>query len=68
MEVDYLMRLAEKYLRTGGEWRLSNFLLWRAANAVFWSMPVLWLDFRKEHLQEAIGIYTKQIRGGNVNA
>jgi undecaprenyl diphosphate synthase len=55
-------------LRTGGEWRLSNFLLWRAANAVFWSMPVLWPDFRKEHLQEALGIYTKQIRGGNDNA
>lgn len=54
-------------VRTGGEWRLSNFLLWRAANAVFWSMPVLWPDFRKEHLQEAIGIYTKQIRGGNDN-
>lgn len=55
-------------VRTGGEWRLSNFLLWRAANAVFWSTPVLWPDFRKEHLQEAIGIYTKQIRGGNDNA
>jgi len=55
-------------VRTGGEWRLSNFLLWRAANAVFWSMPVFWPDFRKEHLQEAIGIYTKQIRGGNDNA
>ena len=55
-------------VRTGGEWRLSNFLLWRAANAVFWSMPVLWPDFRKEHLQEAIGIYTKQMRGGNDNA
>ena len=55
-------------VRTGGERRLSNFLLWRAANAVFWSMPVLWPDFRKEHLQEAIGIYTKQIRGGNDNA
>jgi undecaprenyl diphosphate synthase len=55
-------------VRTGGEWRLSNFLLWRAANAVFWSTPVLWPDFRKEHLLEAIGIYAKQIRGGNDNA
>lgn len=55
-------------VRTGGEWRLSNFLLWRAANAVFWSMPVLWPDFRKEHLQEAIGIYTIQIRNYNDGA
>ncbi|MGB4595654.1 MAG: polyprenyl diphosphate synthase [Anaerolineaceae bacterium] len=50
-------------VRTGGEWRLSNFLLWRAANAVFLSMPVLWPDFRKEHLQEAIGVYAKQMTG-----
>ena len=55
-------------VRTGGEWRLSNFLLWRAANAVFWSTPVLWPDFRKEHLLEAIGIYVKQIGGGNDSA
>lgn len=55
-------------VRTGGEWRLSNFLTWRAANAVFWSMPVLWPDFRKEHLQEAIGIYAKQIRNYNDGA
>ena len=50
-------------VRTGGEWRLSNFLLWRAANAVFLSMPVLWPDFRKEHLQEAIGVYATQMTG-----
>jgi undecaprenyl diphosphate synthase len=55
-------------VRTGGEWRLSNFLLWRAANAVFWSMPVLWPDFRKEHLQEALAIYAKQITGYNDGA
>jgi undecaprenyl diphosphate synthase len=48
-------------IRTGGEWRLSNFLLWRSANAVFWSTPVLWPDFQREHLQEAIKIYDKQI-------
>jgi undecaprenyl diphosphate synthase len=55
-------------VRTGGEWRLSNFLLWREANAVFWSMLVLWPDFRKEHLLKAIGISAKQIGGGNDNA
>jgi undecaprenyl diphosphate synthase len=52
-------------LRTGGEWRLSNFLLWRSANAFFWSMPIFWPEFQKEHLQEAIGIYAKQIKGYN---
>jgi len=48
-------------IRTGGEWRMSNFMLWRSANAVFWSTPVLWPDFQREHLQEAIKIYDKQI-------
>lgn len=52
-------------VRTGGEWRLSNFLLWRSANAVFWRIPVLWPDFQREHLQEAIRIYAKQITGCN---
>ena len=48
-------------IRTGGEWRLSNFLLWRAARAVFWSTPVFWPDFQHDHLKEAIGIYAEQI-------
>ncbi len=55
-------------VRTGGEWRLSNFLIWRATNAVIRIMPVLWPDFQREHLQEAIGIYAKQITGCNDNA
>ncbi|PKO11531.1 MAG: isoprenyl transferase [Chloroflexi bacterium HGW-Chloroflexi-10] len=55
-------------LRTGGEWRLSNFLLWRSANAIFWCMPVLWPDFQKEHLQESIAIYAKQTTGYNDGA
>lgn len=52
-------------IRPGGEWRLSNFMLWRTANAVFWSTPVLWPDFRREDLEEAIRIYAKQISDRN---
>ncbi|MEN6481311.1 MAG: polyprenyl diphosphate synthase [Anaerolineaceae bacterium] len=48
-------------IRTGGEWRLSNFLLWRTANSVFYSTPVLWPDFRQEHLQKLLDDYTKQV-------
>jgi len=55
-------------VRTGGEWRLSNFLIWRSTHAIFWCTPVLWPDFQQEHLQEAIGIYAKQITGCNDNA
>ena len=55
-------------VRTGGEWRLSNFLIWRSTHAIFWCTPVLWPDFQQEHLQESIGIYAKQITGCNDNA
>ncbi len=55
-------------IRSGGEWRLSNFLLWRTANAVFTSTPVLWPDFQQEQLQEAINIYTEQIAGTKLGA
>ncbi len=51
---------ADLIVRTGGEWRLSNFILWRAVGAVFWSTPAFWPDFQREHLLEAIEIYREQ--------
>jgi undecaprenyl diphosphate synthase len=54
-------------VRTGGEWRLSNFLTWRSTNTLFWCTPVLWPDFQQEYLLEAIGFYAKQFRGDNDN-
>src|SRR5207244_933657 len=41
-------------IRTSGEHRLSNFLLWQVAYAEFHVMPVLWPDFTRRHLFEAI--------------
>ncbi len=41
-------------IRTSGEQRISNFLLWQLAYTEFYFTPVLWPDFRKKHLQEAI--------------
>jgi len=41
-------------IRTGGEMRVSNFLLWQISYAELYVTPVLWPDFRKEHLHEAI--------------
>ena len=52
---------ADLIIRTGGEWRLSNFLLWRAVGAVFWSTSVLWPDFQRHHLLDAIKFYIDQI-------
>jgi undecaprenyl diphosphate synthase len=51
---------ADIIIRTGGEHRLSNFLIWRAVGAVFWSTPVLWPDFRSENLYEGINVYVEQ--------
>lgn len=44
-------------IRTAGEKRISNFMLWHCANACFHVSPVLWPDFREPHLHEAIACY-----------
>jgi undecaprenyl diphosphate synthase len=49
-------------IRTGGEMRISNFLLWQAAYAELWFTPVYWPDFGREHLYEAIRDYQKRDR------
>ena len=49
-------------IRTSGEYRLSNFLLWQAAYAELWTTEVLWPDFRRVHLFEAIHDYQRRER------
>jgi undecaprenyl diphosphate synthase len=49
-------------IRTSGEMRTSNFLLWQTAYAELWFTPVLWPDFNREHLFEAIRDYQKRDR------
>lgn len=44
----------ELLIRTSGEYRVSNFLLWQIAYSELYFTPVLWPDFRKENLYEAI--------------
>ncbi|MCB0518117.1 MAG: isoprenyl transferase [Lewinellaceae bacterium] len=44
----------ELLIRTSGEARISNFLLWQIAYAELYFTPTLWPDFRKEHLYDAI--------------
>mgnify|MGYP000373258710 CR=1 FL=1 len=41
-------------IRTSGEMRISNFLLWQIAYAELYFTPLFWPDFRKEHLHQAI--------------
>ena len=49
-------------IRTSGEKRISNFLLWHIAYAELYFTDTLWPDFNKEDLQKAIGDYTKRER------
>ncbi|MEX2275110.1 MAG: polyprenyl diphosphate synthase [Actinomycetota bacterium] len=49
-------------IRTSGEERISNFLLWQVAYAELWFTPVLWPDFSRDHLYEAIRDYQKRSR------
>jgi len=49
-------------IRTSGEQRVSNFLLWQIAYAEFYFTDILWPDFRKTHLHDAIYNYQKRER------
>jgi undecaprenyl diphosphate synthase len=49
-------------IRTSGEERISNFLLWQAAYSELYFTPVYWPDFDREHLYEAIRDYQKRSR------
>jgi undecaprenyl diphosphate synthase len=49
-------------IRTSGEMRVSNFLLWQIAYSEIWVTPTLWPDFRKRHLFEAILEFQKRER------
>ncbi len=58
----------ELIIRTSGEQRLSNFLLWQCAYSEFYFTPVLWPDFREEHLYQAVLNYqTRERRFGMIS-
>jgi undecaprenyl diphosphate synthase len=52
----------ELLIRTSGEKRISNFMLWQLAYTEFYFPPVLWPDYRKEHFYEAIIDYQRRER------
>ncbi len=49
-------------IRTGGEHRVSNFLLWQLAYTEMVFLPVFWPDFNKQHLSQAIGEFYRRER------
>ncbi len=49
-------------IRTGGEMRLSNFLIWQSAYTEIYSTPVLWPDFNKKEIDKALIAYSNRQR------
>ncbi|WP_394368785.1 polyprenyl diphosphate synthase [Hymenobacter guriensis] len=52
----------ELLIRTSGEQRISNFLLWQLAYTELYITDLLWPDFRRQHFQEAIRVYQQRER------
>ena len=52
----------ELLIRTGGEFRISNFLLWQIAYTELYFTQKLWPDYRKEDLIEAVNDFQKRER------
>lgn len=50
------------FIRTGGETRISNFMLWQMAYAEFYFTDVLWPDFKDEEIQKAFASFTQRER------
>ena len=55
-------------IRTAGEMRISNFMIWQIAYSEIWVTPIFWPDFDKNNLIEAIRNYQKRVRkyGGKI--
>jgi undecaprenyl diphosphate synthase len=49
-------------IRTGGEMRVSNFLIWQAAYSEFYSTPTLWPDFGEAEIESALVAYSQRER------
>jgi len=56
------MKDPDLLIRTAGEKRVSNFLLWQISYTEFWFTDVCWPDFREEHLMEALREYAGRVR------
>ncbi len=56
------LRDPDLIIRTAGEMRLSNFLIWQAAYSEFYSTPTLWPDFGPDNLHQALLAYAQRVR------
>lgn len=56
------LRDPDLLIRTSGEIRLSNFMLWQLAYTEFWFTDILWPDFTDQHFIEAVNVYRQRTR------
>jgi len=56
----------ELVVRTSGEYRVSNFLLWQISYAEFYTTDVLWPDFSSKHFYEAIQAFQSRVRNRGI--
>ena len=56
------LRLDHLIIRTAGEQRLSNYLIWQAAYAEYWFTPAYWPDFDKDVFYQALLDYSRRKR------
>jgi undecaprenyl diphosphate synthase len=59
---DPRMPALDLLIRTAGEMRVSNFLLWQISYSEIYVSPVCWPDFRREELHRALDAYAKRVR------
>ena len=59
---DPQMQDPDLVIRTAGEYRLSNFLLWQSSYSELWITAALWPDFDVEHLEQAVEAYVSRDR------
>ena len=62
LEYDNYLPDVDLLIRTGGETRLSNFLLWQSAYAEIYFTKTLWPDFKTTHLNKALEFFSRKIR------
>ena len=56
-------------IRTGGEFRISNFLLWQSAYSEIYSTPVNWPDFGEQEMEQALEVFRlRKRRFGSLSA
>jgi undecaprenyl diphosphate synthase len=49
-------------IRTGGEYRLSNFLLWHSAYSEYYFSDILWPDYNRHEIEKALNVYSQRKR------